>query len=181
MSKLKQPRTRAGHAFQTRLKGGAPLLAANPALGWFVFPFFGLHMFMFGLSGFLLAYASTRAQVGFLYMHGGIAIAVYLVFYRLFFGTEQVKWMLINGALGVLGIYSQVGWVLRRFGRDIGDYPWYVHLVPFTYYVLYTFLLWQLVLAVSGAARDPVRRRRVETGYVVVSVLVYGLLLWRTR
>ena len=44
---------------------------------WFIYPFFGIHMLMFGLSGFLLAYAPEHADLTFLYLHGGIAIVVY--------------------------------------------------------------------------------------------------------
>jgi hypothetical protein len=34
-------------------------------------------------------------------MHGGIAIVVYLVFYLVIFGLDEVKWMLINAVLDV--------------------------------------------------------------------------------
>ena len=39
---------------------------------WFIYIFFGIHMLMFGLSGFLMAYATDRADIQFLYLHGGI-------------------------------------------------------------------------------------------------------------
>ena len=48
------------------------------------------------------------------------------------------------------------------------------HVVPFGYYVLYTFLLYQMVLDVTRSRDDPERRQRVETGYVVISLLFYG-------
>jgi hypothetical protein len=43
----------------------------------FIYPFFLVHMLAFGASGFFMAY-SKAVSVGFLYMHGGIAISVYL-------------------------------------------------------------------------------------------------------
>jgi hypothetical protein len=89
--------------------------------------------------------------------------------------------MLINAALGILGIYAQVGWILERFGRRIGDYPWQVHVVPFLYYVLYTFLLRQLLIDLTRSRDRPARRATVDAIYVVLSLLVYGLLLARTR
>ena len=71
----------------------------------FIYPFFLLHMGMFGLSGFVMAYASEDIDVAFLYMHGGLAIVVYLVFYLAIFGLDEVRWMFINSALGLFGLW----------------------------------------------------------------------------
>lgn len=145
--------------------------------GWAIYPFFLLHMGMFGLSGFLMAYGSSAADLFFLYMHGGIAITVYLVFYFAIFGVEEVRWMFINAALGLIGIYSEIDYVLSWFGKTLADYPVSVHVTPFLYYVLYTFLLRQAVLDITGSRENPARRRVAETAYVVGSLLVYGGLL----
>lgn len=147
----------------------------------FIYPFFGIHMLMFGLSGFFMAYSSSRPDLLFLYMHGGIAIVVYLAFYLAIFGRDEVKWMLINATLGILGIYSQVGWLLARFGKRIDDYPWYVHVTPFLYYVLYTFLLRQFLIDATRSRDNPARRALVNNAYVAVSLLVYLGTLWRLR
>lgn len=144
-----------------------------------VYPFFLVHMLAFGLSGFFMAYSSNAPNVSFLYMHGGFAILVYIVFYLAIFGADQVKWMFINAALGLFGIYAQIDEILTLFGKSAGDFRWYVHLVPFLYYVLYTFLLYQLVLEISGAHQSPRRKKIVEGVYVVTSVLVYGWLYLR--
>jgi hypothetical protein len=146
---------------------------------WFIYPFFGIHMLMFGLSGFLLAYAPEHADLTFLYLHGGIAIVVYIAFYLLIFGRDEIRWMFINAALGILGIYSQIGWLLARFGKNIDNYPWPVHVTPFLYYVLYTFLLRQFLLDITHSRDSQVRRKWVNNGYVLVSLAVYGGLLWR--
>lgn len=161
----------------------APRAAATGRTGpgLIIYAFFGMHMAMFGFSGFAMAYGSDRPDLLFLYLHGGLAITVYLVFYHVIFGRDQVRWMLINAALGILGIYAQVGWILERFGRRIGDYPWQVHVVPFLYYVLYTFLLRQLLIDLTRSRDRPARRATVDAIYVVLSLLVYGLLLARTR
>lgn len=136
--------------------------------------FFAIHMLIFGLSGFFMAYAPDDPTVWFLYVHGGFAIVIYLVFYHAIFGRDQVKWMLINAGLGILGIYSQIGWILEQFGKNIDAYPWYLHVIPFLYYVLYTFLLRRFVVDVTGSRDKSARRTWVEGGYVVVSLLVYG-------
>ncbi len=148
---------------------------------WFIYPFFALHMLIFGLSGFLIAYMPDAPDLTFLYLHGGIAIFVYIVFYLVIFGRDAVSWMLLNAALGIVGIYAQIGWILERFGKRITDYPWQVHVVPFLYYVLYTFLLRQFLIDVTRSRDNPQRRAMVDAAYVVVSVVVYGVLLWRGR
>jgi hypothetical protein len=84
--------------------------------------------------------------------------------------------MFINAALGLYGIYAQIDWILSFFGKSAGDFPWYVHVIPFLYYVLYTFLLYQFVLQVSGANAHPRRKTTVEVVYVVVSLVVYTWL-----
>jgi hypothetical protein len=139
-----------------------------------VYPFFLLHMLVFGGSGFFMAYHDGGAPVGFLYMHGGFAILVYLIFYLTIFGREEVKWMLINAALGVFGIYSEMDWLLSFFGKTLGSYPMYIHVIPFLYYVLYTFLIRQAVLDWTGARANEARKKTVERYYVALSVVIYG-------
>ena len=153
---------------------------AGSEIAWYkVYPFFLFHMLMFGGSGFVMAYSSggDAEHVGFLYMHGGIAITVYVIFYYAMFGNDEMRWMFINAGLGLLGIRAEISWLLGWFGKSIGDYPWYVHVIPFAYYVLYTFLLRQLVLDVAGARDNPGRKAFVERCYVVVSLAVYLVLL----
>jgi hypothetical protein len=128
-----------------------------------------------------MAYSSDGPGLRFVYLHGGIAILVYMVFYLAIFGRDEVKWMLINAGLGILGIYSQIGWILSRFGKDIDAYPWKVHVVPFLYYVLYTFLLRQFLLDATRSRDNPDRRKLVDAVYVVGSLLVYGAFLLRMR
>jgi hypothetical protein len=144
-------------------------------IAWYaVYPFFLLHMLMFGGSGFFMAYAGKHHdETFFLYMHGGFAIIVYTIFYLAMFGRDEVKWMFINAALGLLGIYTQIGWILSLFDKDIGDYPTQVHVIPFLYFVLYTFLLRQAVLDITRSREDETRRRRAENAYAVVLTASY--------
>ncbi|MFL6550947.1 MAG: hypothetical protein ACJ8OJ_19810 [Povalibacter sp.] len=140
-----------------------------------IYPFFLLHMGMFGGSGFFMAYADKPPPIAFLYAHGGIAICVYVVFYLSIFGREEVKWMLINAALGVFGIYTEMGWMLSLFGKSLSNYPLYLHVIPFLYYVLYTFLLRQAVLDITGARDDEAKRINVERCYIGGSLSIYLL------
>jgi hypothetical protein len=146
-----------------------------------IYPFFGLHMLLFGGSGFLMAYAGKDVPTGFLFLHGGIAILVYTVFYLVIFGWDEVRWMFINAAIGVYGLWCEIGWLLGLFGKEISDFPWYRHVIPFLYYVLYTFLLRHLVVDLLGAREDEARRQRIEMGYIVVSVLFYTIFYLRHR
>ena len=139
----------------------------------FIYPFFLIHMLMFGGSGFLMAYSDEQAPIAFLYMHGGIAILVYTVFYLVIFGLDEVKWMFINAGLSALAIYSQIGWLLSLFEKEVSDYPFYVHVIPFLYFVLYTFLIRQAVVDFSGSRNNPHRKKVVEFAYVAISVAFY--------
>jgi hypothetical protein len=144
---------------------------------WYmIYPFFLIHMLAFGLSGFFMAYSGDGPDLMFLYLHGGIAIIVYLVFYLAIFGFDEVKWMFINAALGLLGIYAQINLILSFFGKKASDFPPSVHLVPFLYYILYTFLLYQMVLEVSGSRENPELKKKVEWVYITASVLIYGTI-----
>lgn len=139
---------------------------------WKVYPFFLFHMLIFGGSGFAMAYF-FEAPASFLYMHGGFAILVYLVFYLTIFGRDEVKWMLINAALGIFGLYSEVGILLSFADKNIGSFPFYIHVIPFMYYVLYTFLLRQLFLEVTGSRDDEVKSKKINQFYLVFSLITY--------
>ena len=156
--------------------GNKEYVAGNKAPMKFIYPFFLFHMAMFGMSGFLMAYASDDVDLMFLYMHGGIAIVVYLVFYLAIFGLDEVKWMLINAALGLFGIWSEINYILGWFDKTLSDFSPWVHVTPFLYYILYTFLLRQILIDVTGSRENPARKRVVETGYVIASLTLYTTL-----
>lgn len=150
--------------------------AKGTEVPWYkIYPFFLFHMLIFGGSGFFMAYAVHHPPVLFLYLHGGIAIGIYTLFYLSIFGRDEVKWMFINAVLGLLGIYSQIGWLLSLFGKKIGDYPFYVHVIPFLYFVLYTFLLRHAVMDLTQSREDPEKKKFVENAYIAISVAVYVL------
>lgn len=144
-----------------------------------VYPFFLIHMAMFGGSGFFLAYFADDVDTLFLYIHGGIAILIYTIFYIAMFGVDEVKWMFINSLLGLFGIYCEINIILSFIGKELSNYPAYVHVIPFLYYVLYTFLLRQSVLDIFGVRDNPQKKKRVEWGYIAISVVVYTWLYFR--
>jgi hypothetical protein len=148
---------------------------------WFIYPFFLFHMLLFGCSGFFLAYGSQDADTLFLYMHGGIAITVYVTFYLAIFGRDEVNWMFINAGLGILGIYGQINWLLSLFGLHLQDFSWFRHPIPFTYYILYTFLLRQFLLDILKARTNARRKKTVEFTYVGLSILLFIVSVYSVR
>lgn len=140
-----------------------------------IYLFFLIHMVFFGMSGFIMAY-NSNIKLSFVYLHGGFALLIYTVFYLAIFGADTVKWMFINAALGILGIYSEIDWLLSFFGKKADDYPFKVHVIPFLYYILYTFLIRQAVLDITGVRDNPERQRKMNILYVVVSVGFYSVL-----
>jgi hypothetical protein len=156
--------------------------AKGDEIPWYsVYPFFMIHMLMFGGSGFLMAYADSRPSVLFLYLHGGFAILIYTIFYLTIFGIDEVKWMFINATLGLLGIYSQIDWLLSLFDKHAGDYPVYIHVIPFLYFILYTFLIRHAVLDITSAREDENKKKNIEHGYIAVSLGIYLISYWLER
>ena len=108
--------------------------AVGSEISWkVIYPFFFVHMLMFGGSGFFMAYTADGPPLSFLFMHGGIAITVYVVFYFAMFGFDEIKWMFINAGLGLFGIMAQIDWLLALFDKQVADYSPIVHVIPFTY------------------------------------------------
>ena len=147
---------------------------AGTEISWYkICPFFLFHMLVFGGIGFYLAYFDQHTDLSSLYWEGGFGVTIYTGFYLFIFGRDEVKWMFINAFLGLLGIYSQIGWFLSIFGKKISDYPLQAHVFPFLYYVLYTFLLRHMVMDITKAREDPAKKKRVERYYITISVAVY--------
>lgn len=148
---------------------------------WFkIYPFFLVHILIFGLPVFGGAYLPKTfviESVIFYHLLGGFAALVYVQFYQAMFGRDAVKWMFIEGALSSFGIYAVVGASLTLIGRDIHDYPLYRHVLPFIFYVLYAFLLRQAFLDITKSREDKARRRIAELFYVGISLVAYMALL----
>ena len=132
-----------------------------------------INMLVFGTIGFLMAYSEKSPPLHIQYLFGGLGMFLHIWFYLKFFGRDEVKWMFINSGLGFLGIYSQIGWLLSLFGKKAGDYPYYVHAIPFLYYVLCTFLIRHAVLEITQSREKPAKKKLVENCYIAISVAVY--------
>ncbi|NNE56611.1 MAG: hypothetical protein HKN36_00755 [Hellea sp.] len=144
---------------------------------YFVYGFFLVHMLAFGSAGFFMSYGSDAPAPAFNYLFSGFAISIYLIFYLVIFGLDDIGWLLINSALGVLGVLAQLDWILAAFGTGTSSYPWTAHIIPGIYYVLYTFLLRRMILHIFRV-RDGTRKKTIVDGiYVAGSLLVYVPLL----
>ena len=151
---------------------GERLYMPGDEVGWYaVYPFMLFHMAGFGSILYLCAYGGGKPQYEPLFLVGILAVVVYLWFYFTIFGPDEVKWLLINAALSVLGIFSQIAWLMSAvFSKKIDELPWYVHIVPFFMFVLFTFLVRQAFTDLLRARENPVRRRIADILHVVVSV-----------
>jgi len=118
---------------------------ANKILLQNSFPFFLIHMGIFGSSGFFLAYSETPYMMCL--MHGGIAIFVYIVFYLSIFGLDKIIWMIINAIISIIQIKFIIIFIVNFFITDFSfeNYPLYRHIIPGIYIVLYIFLLRQFI------------------------------------
>lgn len=142
----------------------------------FAYLFFLVHLLMFGISGFNMSYGNEPAELHTIFLHGGMAILAYCIFYLAIFGLEEVKWMFINALLGLYGIYTEIDWILSAWGKSMGDYAFAYHIIPFSYYVLYTFLIRQVLLDVFKARDNKKRLKKVNNAYVIGSLVIYTLL-----
>jgi len=152
-------------------------MKSGRAYWWFIYGFFLLHMLIFGSVGFASAYGS-QSDFFFNLVFSGFAITIYLVFYIIIFGIDEIKWLFINSIIGVLGIYSQIDWILAMFSKSVEDYPIHFHIIPGIYFVLYTFLLRRALLELLQAKEGGKRTRLVNALFVAISMLFYiGSLL----
>jgi hypothetical protein len=145
---------------------------STSGLGCFVYPFFLLHMGVFGVVGFTLMYSGISPEVTI--GQGLIAIPIYLIFYLFIFGRDEIMWMFINAGIGIFGIASQLEFILGLFGKHVADFPPAAHIIPGMYWIMYTFLIRHLVLDIFHAHDDEAKRTKVHLGYVIGSFAVYG-------
>lgn len=167
------PRTKARYSFPLSRNGIDP----DKAPWIFIYGFFLLHMALFGSIGFLFAY-SEGAVFAFNLAFSGFAIFIYSIFYIAIFGIDEIKWLIINSVIGILAIYSQLGWILEKFDKSIHAFPNHYHIIPGIYFVLYTFLLRRALLHLLRAKDGTTKKVLVDIGYVVFTV---GYFLWSMR
>lgn len=148
--------------------------------GFFVFIFFLVHMLMFGGSGFALAYATDSPYL-FALMHGGIAILVYIIFYLVIFGIDAIKWMVINSIFGILQTHEIINLIGTTFINNYNffSYPFYRHIIPATYIILYMFLIRQFINYILKSHKNKNREKYANWFFIVIN-LIFILLLGDT-
>jgi len=133
-----------------------------------VYVFFLVHMFAFGGSGFYLAYGEDTPYIMTL-MHGSIAIFVYIIFYITLFGLDKVVWMFINAILGLAQTYFVINFLGQFFVNnwDFYNYPFYRHIIPAIYIVLYLFLIRQLIY-------DIIKNEKITNFiFIFINIIMY--------
>ncbi len=141
--------------FKLSTKNTKGLKTPNQRPHKIVYLFFLVHMFAFGGSGFALAYSDTPFMMAA--MHSGIAIFVYIVFYIVLFGVGRVVWMFVFAIVGFAQTYFVINFIGDIFinNWDFDNYPFYRHIAPAIYVVMYLFLvrefIYDIVKSDSGA------------------------------
>ncbi len=142
----------------------------------FVYPFFGIHMLAFGVSGFFISYGA--AEYWFAALHGGIAISVYTVFYLTIFGVDKVIRLLINSLLSIGRIMTVLEKIVWLFGQDISVYPRYAHIIPGTYLMLYLFLRRHAII--DGLGRLTSSPKQAEWIGNLIFLILNGLIIGKS-
>ena len=145
---------------------------------WFFFPFFIAHAVLFGLVVLLFAYAQYSSAMGLviLFIWGFLGVLCYLMVYSALFGLDSFKWIVSNTALALFGFSAELHLLIDWFNVETANIAWYRNMLPYAYYVMYTFWFRQLVLAAFGAREDTSKGERVSNYFLVVCLLIYLLM-----
>jgi hypothetical protein len=155
---------------------------------------FGLYFFFLAhMTGFgtLTFYVTYHGQMGDAYTIGAIVVATYIPFYLIFFGADDILWLVIGSVFGVLMIYGwletlaqpfipEPGTVNKVFITNFDDFPVGRHILPGTFLVMYEFLLRNLLIDLLGA-RHNLRRSRYASWLFVAISGVQILLAWQIK
>lgn len=150
--------------------GGLPIQSLREWL--FIYGFFLVHMGVFGTVGFVMAYGSGFTLFDNM-LFSGFAIFVYIIFYLVIFGLDEMFWLFTNSVLGILGIFAQLDWMLDWFGVRFESFPMVSHIIPAIYYILYTFLLRRALMHIFRAWPGTRRKRIFDMIYILGSLLLY--------
>ena len=145
--------------------------------------FFLLHTAAFGTATFYVTYHLQRADA---YVFGAIAILVYVPFYLILFGADEVLWLVITSVLGLTMVYSwletlalpfipEPGTGSDRIITEFGKFPASRHILPGTFLVMYQFMLRNLLIDMLGARHNQARDRYV--GWLFIAVSAAQILL----
>ena len=144
-----------------------------------IYLFFLADMAGFGTLTFYLTY---HQQQGESYMVGAMLVIIYVLFYLMLFGADDVLWLFINGLLGALMVRSWLETLATPFipppsmlGHgiitDFDGFPVVRHILPGAVFLMYQFMLRNFLIDALGARFNPRRKRYVGWLFVVVSVV----------
>jgi hypothetical protein len=150
-----------------------------------IYLFFLAHMAVFGTATFYMAY---HVQQGDIYAFGVIPILIYVPFYLILFGADEILWLVITSVLGLLMIYGwletlalpfipEPGTAGDHIITDFDKFPASRHILPGTFLVMYEFMLRNVLIDVLGARHNQRRNRYV--GWLFVAFSGMQILLAR--
>lgn len=138
--------------------------------------FFLVHMAIFGIGCLYLSYSDGGKNSINALLFSILPIYVYVKFYIALFDLDDIRWLFINSALGFFGIFAQLDFILSLFDATVDDYRGYVHIAPFTYFILYTFLIRHALLDFIASRFDKNKQRLIENAYIAISIIFYTFL-----
>lgn len=149
----------------------------------------GLHLFFLAhMTGFgtLLFYLNYHTQQGDYYAVGIIPVLLYAFFFLIFFGVDEILWLVVTSVLALTMIYGWLEMLAQIFIpapgtagtwviTDFHKFPTSRHILPGTFIVMYEFTLRNLLIDALDARHDPRRNRLV--GWLLVAITCAQILI----
>ena len=152
---------------RSKISGASPVL---------FYLFFLVHMAIFGIGCLYMSYSDGGKSSINALLFSIFPLYVYIKFYLVLFGLDDIRWLFINSALGFFGIFAQLDFILYLFDATVDDYPGYVHIAPFIYFILYTFLIRHALLDLIASRFDKNKQRLIENTYIATSIIFYTFI-----
>ncbi|EKE29455.1 MAG: hypothetical protein ACD_2C00172G0003 [uncultured bacterium (gcode 4)] len=143
------------------------------------YPILVPHVLIFGFTWFMLFYSHQRPAMGFLIWL--ITTISYLIVYVQLFGKEQIRDMLIGGLIWVIQVYGwleilaakAIDWT-KEF-KTFDSMPMYYHLIPATYFIMWTFLVKNVIIDLIWARNNPEKMNLTYKLFYAISLLIFIL------
>ena len=126
---------------------------------------------------FDITYIQQDIVLGFTLCFGIFLPVLYLLAYRSIFGLAEIRWLIVNSIIGIIGVLAELDWVLSYFyDKSLSDFNVFFHIIPCVHYIMFTFVLRQAVIDSFHARYNLKRREYVNLGFTLISTILYVAL-----